>query len=414
MAEGGQPSGQNGDGQALGDGAGVNGVDVLSNLDPAMHRWAAANHFSVETVTTLVNQGFVNLELCSLVSGDVLAELSSQVRPLAQQLALRGAIKKLTNSNLSSTSTHQLGGALDVLAQAASVSNLGTDPGHGGVAVNPIPVPPGSSGSSSTSSGAAGMLPIDNLLNHMVPPGVGAVNQASQSHLEGASLFLRPLADVNYLKIIDFIRPVLGTSIRDEDEKLGDCDGGTLLFRPHKTQKKKLDQVTKEQWFAAALRIMDTLTRTAKLPASMGPDYLGYLVFITDLAQQYLWQDVLAYDDNYRREQAKLQCEWGYPIPTLNRLWLRPKSMGDNNVGHKSQFSRRSQNTSGAANSGPRVPQRGPMDPQTGKEICLAFNKGACRFGTECRYAHMCSIPACRKPHARSQHQNQTFQSNSA
>jgi len=223
---------------------------------------------------------------------------------------------------------------------------------------------------------------------------------------EEANLFLRPLADVPYLKIVDYTRPVMGASSRDEEEKLGDCEGGTLVFRPNKGQKRhKLENVTKEQWVAASLRIMDALTRSGKLPQHLTSDYLGYIIFITDLAQQYQWQDVLQYDDLYRREQAKLECRWGTPIATLGRLWLQPRNMNNNGIGPRqapnNNQNKKPNNFGSIAKS---VPQKGPIDPQTGREMCMAYNRGSCRFANDCRHLHICSVPSCRKPHPRVQH----------
>ena len=181
--------------------------------------------------------------------------------------------------------------------------------------------------------------------------------------------------------------------------------GALWFFAPPKGQKKlKLDQVTKEQWFAATLHIQDTLTRAGQLHAGLIPDYYGYLIFVTDLAQQYLWQDVLQYDDLYRREQAKLQCRWGTPIATLGRLWLQPK-----NVYQPHNLSSSKSNTINRKPNKPNeVPLRGPIigpiDKQTGREMCLAFNKGYCRFGSACKYLHICLEPSCGKPHPKSQH----------
>jgi hypothetical protein len=372
-------------------------ADPLVGLDNDMRNWAASNHLSVETVSILVSQGFINLELCGLLSGDGLQQISGQVRPMAQQLALTRAVNRLS-SGMHSTSLTDSGpvpqqssgaaaphGALNLLAQAATAT-----------------------------AGNATTVPIDSVLNHVPPPGISPTNpfhpttqpigvgMAENPQAEGAQLFLRPLADVPYLKILDHVRPVLGGP-RDDEEKLGVCDGGTLVFRPHKSQKK-LEQVTKEQWFAAALRIMDALSRAGKLPSHLVPDYLGYLIQITDLAQQYLWHDVLLYDDLYRREQAKLCCKWGAPIATLGRLWLQPRSTPQN-VGHKPLQSSRKPPAYGNGNTYSRpAPQKGPLDAQTGREICLAFNKGACRFGTECKYVHVCSVPGCGKSHAKPQH----------
>ena len=237
--------------------------------------------------------------------------------------------------------------------------------------------------------------------------GIGTGGFTLQS-MNPTSLFLRPLADVTYLKIVDFVSPVLGSPVED-DETLINVTGGSLKFRAEsKNKKPKLENISKEQWFAASLKILDKLLITKELPPSNTSDYLAYLVHITDLAQQYLWADVLMYDDSYRREQAKLRCRWGLDIPTLSRVWLQPKAHVQNrptNGGgiyqhnhHKSQRPQKTHRSSQHNNP------KGPIDPNTGQEICLAFNRGNCKFGSSCRYRHACSVVSCGQNHNAIEH----------
>jgi hypothetical protein len=252
-------------------------------------------------------------------------------------------------------------------------------------------------------------MPNANLATSVTQLSLGNnVNNCLESSLGPANLFLRPLADVNYFKIVEFASPIL-RGHTDDEETVIDVQGGSLLFKPSSKSKKiKLENITKEQWFAASLRILDKLLISGQLKGRQIPDYLAYLIHVTDLAQQYQWSDVLLLDDAYRREQAKLNCPWGTPIATLERVWLQPKGHLHNKTKFQgnfkqSQMTGKDHKTAGNTYSQSKV-TRGPIDPKSGKEICIAYNNNRCKCGLSCRYVHVCSTDGCGQSHSSIEH----------
>ena len=56
---------------------------------------------------------------------------------------------------------------------------------------------------------------------------------------------------------------------------------------------------------------------------------------------------------------------------------------------------------------GGRRPAQGPKT-LAGREICISFNaKMGCKWGRNCKFAHVCTEPGCEKEHPQYQHASQ-------
>ena len=408
-----------------------------------MEKWAKEHFVSKETLCILAGHGFTDLPMFSLITPDVLQELKQEITPMAQFLALKKGLQVIWERQQDGTTKGQEGRCVERHSKMTKEDNAAQGKEQfrrpeGNIDyrqldsvdtllgnVKSMDINERSTAGTHSAGMAYSNIDSNNTCNSntiqyaydsnsLVYPdckqsnsdtGIGTGGFTFQS-MNPTGLFLRPLADVTYLKIVDFVSPVLGSPVED-DETLINVPGGSLKFRAEsKNKKPKLENISKEQWFAASLKILDKLLITKELPPSNTSDYLAYLVHITDLAQQYLWADVLMFDDSYRREQAKLRCRWGLDIPTLSRVWLQPKAHVQNrttNGGginqHNHYKSQRPQKNPSQHNN-----PKGPIDPTTGQEICLAFNRGNCRFGLSCRYRHACSVVSCGQNHNATEH----------
>lgn len=70
---------------------------------------------------------------------------------------------------------------------------------------------------------------------------------------------------------------------------------------------------------------MYKLLKDGALDMASIPDYLGYTVKISQLADIYEWVTVLLYDREYRRQQATLRHPWGTENAHLHTVYLQRK-----------------------------------------------------------------------------------------
>lgn len=152
--------------------------------------------------------------------------------------------------------------------------------------------------------------------------------------------------------------------------------------------KKFPEQISVGQWVSANSSILQQMISSGDLidwdnrDCSKLSAYLAYTKQIGDLVDGgYRFQDVLRYDDSFRRLQHETGRRWNEEsFQLLSRHLLAPGS---------SQAS---------------VNQRtGSQKPGSRQQICLLFNRPqGCRFGATCKFQHACAI--CKGEHPAADH----------
>ncbi len=109
-------------------------------------------------------------------------------------------------------------------------------------------------------------------------------------------------------------------------------------------------------------------------------DYVAYMVKVSELAESYLWQSVLAYDRAYHQLQVQHRLRWASDSPHLptTTLHLKPRQ------GSKADS---------------RRPRAGATHPSSIPSIQISrlFNRNQCPFAAECRFRHVFCTKLQRK-----------------
>ncbi len=329
------------------------------------------------TLTLLQQRGFHTLPLLRLLSpADIPRLTPSGSLSLAQELALKALLASLDVTPGASGSQGNSGNPVQadsrgysVPTEAASASLLrDLLAGNPGEHAPPAQDPPRQAEPSG--------LPASTLAaGTQSPP--SPPNQDTLLYLQGNR------GEVKYPDIVDFV-PGLIMPSANQGVMLG--ENAELLLKMG-DKKPKLENVNPFQWSAANCRILYQLISSGKISDLPGVlDYLGYTVKISELACRYQWQSVLLYDRQYRYLQTALGFPWGKDTPHLSSVNLREK--------HDQLAQKQASGRSRAK----------MFDIQSGKEICISWNGGKCRFGTGCKYAHVCAMPSCGKPHQKINH----------
>ena len=191
-----------------------------------------------------------------------------------------------------------------------------------------------------------------------------------------------------YHDITDFVP---GFIIEKERVTLPGSEGKVVLETG--PRKPLLHKITIPQWNCANARILDTLILDGNSLNAV-PDYLAYTQKVNRMAERFEWETILLFDREYRQLQSTVGMRWGVDVRHLSDIHLREKVQGLS----QGQARRDRQNR----NSG--KPRNNAVDPNSGKELCLNFNRGQCLY-QNCKYAHVCS--QCFEGHAATTHGNQ-------
>ena len=209
-----------------------------------------------------------------------------------------------------------------------------------------------------------------------------------------ANLFLQPTEPVKYHDITENM-PLSYDSV--DEEVVTAKDGVEMVLRTAgRAAKIPLSKVSVANWNLANYNIMYKLLREGALGHEQIPEYLGYSVKIMEFLNLFDWKSILVYDREYRKKQASFHFKWGSDPPHLSTSLLVPKFLVKTaeTSAHKSTFR-------------DKAPERRPAQPTTskGQIICKSFNsKGGCKFGHNCKYAHVCLTPGCEKEHPQFSH----------
>ena len=90
-----------------------------------------------------------------------------------------------------------------------------------------------------------------------------------------------------------------------------------------KNGKVPIDKVTIAQYMEASLRIVRSMVTENNVQFPEVMNYVGYLVKIATLAQSFKWEQVIKYDQEYRKSQAELGFTWGADNSYLMQVYLK-------------------------------------------------------------------------------------------
>ena len=90
-----------------------------------------------------------------------------------------------------------------------------------------------------------------------------------------------------------------------------------------KDSKIPLNRVKINQYMEASLRILRLILTEDNASIPQVVQHVGYLIKIATLAQTFRWEQVLKYDQEYRKSQAELSFPWGADNSFLMQVYLK-------------------------------------------------------------------------------------------
>ena len=107
------------------------------------------------------------------------------------------------------------------------------------------------------------------------------------------------------------------------------------------------------------------------------PELLQYNHTIHTAASSYTWENVYAYDREFRQHISRFPSRaWNVLLQQAWTMLLKDRVKNENTVFQKGGY---------------------PPKNKRHKEPCRRYNKGRCSFGLSCNYDHRCSVPECGK-----------------
>ena len=129
-----------------------------------------------------------------------------------------------------------------------------------------------------------------------------------------------------------------------------------------------------------AFRVFSNIL-TSKYPEK-APELLQYNHTIHSASTTYTWENVYAYDREFRQHVARYPTRvWNVILQLAWTMLLKDRIKFDHRRGGGGSGGRGNQNNMNKRD----------------KEPCRRFNKGRCTYGLSCRYDHRCSVPKCGK-----------------
>ena len=178
------------------------------------------------------------------------------------------------------------------------------------------------------------------------------------------------------------------TEEEETEEILSSEALGTKLVLKGRRKKLLVKEVTVAQWIGANQRIFAKLYPL--FTESELIEYGEYVEQISELFSQYPVANVMRVDDIHRKEVSIKGHSWNHVRVFLQIHWLsknmsRPVANATPSGGR------------GATSERKEFPSR---------RLCTEFNdKGSCRYGSACRFRHVCSIAGCSEKHPACKHE---------
>ena len=335
-----------------------------------LDKWAEEFELSAETLKIMADKGFNSLKTISKLSPDIIKKELKGLS-VAQSLMLQDGVDSLqpqTQKRQPEASVSTERSVSEIQSQDAQTLQQKLDTGNN--------------------------LTIADLMAML---GTTKTKEATPQELPGTgkALIFDPLLQLQPEsgggKTRD-IRDYIASHCRDENsgDRSGTITVGSVELAM-KNSKIPLDKVTISQYMEASLRILRAMVAEDGMQFSDVMNYVGYLVKISTLAQNFRWEQVLKYDQEYRKAQTELGFAWGADNSYLMQVYLK-SHVSDST--HNWGKSRPSYNKPSArytpSGSGSRRDLPEKFDPASGKAICQKFNgRAGCQWPT-CRYAHVC------------------------
>ena len=163
---------------------------------------------------------------------------------------------------------------------------------------------------------------------------------------------------------------------QDEHQRLEIVNKNGMSFLSSVSDRETININTYARW-EQAFRVYSNVLMSKYLTKTT--ELLQYNHTIHTAAMSYVWDNVYAYDKEFRHHIARHPCcSWSVILQQVWTILLKDRlSRGDN-------FFQRGYQPS---NNG----QKGSKEP------CRHFNRGKCSYGLSCKFDHRCSVKKCGK-----------------
>ena len=208
-----------------------------------------------------------------------------------------------------------------------------------------------------------------NLINSINVAQIDEDYQMIDAHVDDS--FKKKIANFEY---VDFSKLIVHHRTIREDESQQRLEiitrNGMTFFEP--AADKDALQVSSYSRWEQAFRVYSNIL-TAKYP-NKATELLQYNHTIHTAAMAYVWDNVYAYDREFRQHIAKHPHRpWNVILQQAWTMILKDRLKHDGSTTHTQKH----------------------KQPGGRKEICKRFNKGRCSF--RCKFEHRCAIPKCGK-----------------
>ena len=335
----------------------------------SFNEWIESNHLKSETAEELKKQDFDGEEALRLLDSSDLAALEIT---RGQRKLLEKAIHDLTGVSTKTTmKDHQ---------QPITTSSLAKDTGLNSLLQQ-----------LETDGG------LDAIINGSIEDH-GAAKQ--KTHEMGATarldtdpqVFLGPNKPKGTtdppLLIPDYVQSYGYGQDDFEEHELTSAPQQRVVVRTARA-KPKLEKITLAMWVGANSKIMHKLIQKGTLSSPSDiQDFLSYTVKVSELLESYTLISVLHYDDQYRKLQHEYKFRWGSDSQHLHTRFLKRRE--------RPNLSNRTSASGTATHSSFVSPTAAP--------ICRQFNSALGCQWPNCRFAHICIVKGCGKPHSQTKH----------
>ena len=372
-----------------------------------VENWASRHKISDDVVKSLAKEGFTSLEAIALMDQ---TDLRAMKIARGQQKLLLKAVAEMNGvqcppqpAETQQAPVRSAAGPADLDGETNADNdrtnlrqNASQQDDYVAQVLNSL-----KSGQSLPSTSNGGGLPsLQSLLDSTLPSAdASSRHMTTQASWQDPQIHLRPGKPDSYYDIVDFV----GLEAEIPEEIVMDSKNGPQLVLRSHTRKPKLESLTLSQWSIANVAILHKLmTQGASL--STVTDYLSHTTRIYQLIAKFSLQSVLLYDRAYRKSQAQHQFRWGTELTHLQLCFLQARPLQSRTNGSNASRQTNNNNNNGGAHgtSSSQSGQERRPGPRTpdGREICRQFNSQAgCRY-VDCKFAHVCSVASCDKPHS--------------
>ena len=333
----------------------VRAILTSANIDDTRIQWLVEEGFSSKQTLRLLTTEAVEALIDKSADGPT---------PLAQGLALKQLARGMTAGHVGS----------------GAPRNPQSSPGDSGS--------PGSRGVSAFNADTWEPEMARSVLNPTLPRQMLNPQPMQRMDFQYPTLMMRMQGKhISYHDVTDFVP---GFLVEKERLTLPGSDGKVIFETGPK--RPALHKITLAQWNCANARIQDTVILEGSLNINSISDYLAYTQKVNRMQERFEWETVLLFDREYRQLQASVGMRWGVDVRHLSDIHLREKVAGLS----QGQSRRDRQNKGKAKNNA--------VDPKSGKELCLNFNRGQCLYNN-CKFVHVCS--QCFEKHTATSHDRQ-------